>query len=329
MKNKRVQLVRGLLALVVILVHVLPIKSIELKVFVRPFTNMAVAGFIFLSGYLTKLKINTKVFYKKRILAVLIPYILFTLFYTILGQYKQGIAAIATGFAKNLITTQAKMILYYLVVYMQLVLLTPLLVKIVKQKSRALSVSVLLIQPLFILCFYIGVVQGNILKEAPWYMMVFPMWILYYYLGLLIGNNQLKIKTKNWILVLLAACGILLQVSEGLFWLHNTNVKDMYFSQARISSMLENIPILLLIANYISKPKNEANKLLCKFGDASFGIYLLHPAFIMVSDKLIERNNATFLLIYLLVATGSFVTILVINKVIPKKILKYCGLALS
>ena len=65
-----------------------------------------------------------------------------------------------------------------------------------------------------------------------------------------------------------------------------------------------------------------------KIGDASFGIYLLHPAFILVCDKFLPRTEATFLLTFAF-AAGSFVTILILNKLLPRKLLKPCGLALA
>ena len=262
-------------------------------------------------------------------MTVLIPYFIFTLFYTAISNYKYGIVELGATFAKNLITTQGKMTLYYLMVYAQLVMLTPLLVKIAKQKKNVLNGIILAIQPLFLLCFYFGVVNGDILKEAPWYMMFFPMWILYYYLGILIGNNLVKIKLSNKVLVIAAIVGVALQIAEGLFWFNTTPVKDMYYSQVRFTALLENIPILLLITKYIRRPSNKANKLLCKIGDASFGIYLLHPAFILVCDKLIPRTEATFLLTFAFAAAGSFVTILILNKLLPRKLLKPCGLALA
>ena len=150
MKNRRIQALRGLLALAVVIVHIMPIGNDVIRIFLRPFCNMAVAGFIFLSGYLTKLEFDTKKFYKKRLLTVLIPYIVFTIFYTVLSGYKQGIVNMGFSLAKNLITTQAKMTLYYLIVYMQLVLLTPLLSRIAKQRSGVLNVILFAIQPLFI-----------------------------------------------------------------------------------------------------------------------------------------------------------------------------------
>lgn len=56
----------------------------------------------------------------------------------------------------------------------------------------------------------------------------------------------------------------------------------------------------------------------------AFGIYLLHPALIMVCDKLFARTNALIDAFF-----GSFAIVLVLNKHLPRIVLKYCGLALA
>lgn len=329
MKNNKIQIIRAVLALVVVLIHTFTRNSNELLITCRPFMNVAVAGFIFLSGFLTKVSINEKGTYKKRIITALIPYIVFSLYYTIIRNHNLATSTLISCIAKNLITTRGSGILYYLVVYMQLALLTPLLIKIARQKKWFLHTPILLIQPLFLACFYSGVINGTIAQETPWYIMFFPAWLSYYYLGILIGNDLLKIKTKNFTLVALVIIGVVLQIAEGFFWFNNTSVKDMYYSQIRITALLENIPLLLLITRYIRSKGEKVNKLLCKIGDASFGIYLLHPAFIMVCDKLIPRSEATFMITFLFAAIGSFVTVLILNKIAPKKALKYTGLGLK
>ena len=66
-KNQRIQILRGIAILAVVIIH----SSIPLTVqlVVRPFLNFAVALFIFLSGYLTKMEItNVKTFAGKRII---------------------------------------------------------------------------------------------------------------------------------------------------------------------------------------------------------------------------------------------------------------------
>ena len=175
------------------------------------------------------MNIDTKKFYRKRILAVLIPYVLFTIIYTVISGYRLGVADVSREISKNLVTTSGQYTLYYLAVYVQLVLLTPLLTKIADQKSKLANAIILLIQPIFIACLYFGAGSGAILKIAPFYIMFFSAWLSYYYLGLLIGNNLIKIKAKSLTLVMMSIAGIALQIAEGFIWLNNSTMKDMFF----------------------------------------------------------------------------------------------------
>ena len=322
-KNNRVQVTRGVLALLVVLLHALPAND-NIYIIVRPFLNCAVAGFVFLSGYLTKISTERKKVYK-RIPTAVIPYILFTIFFTIMANYQSGIKEITTETIKNIFTTSARGHLYYLATYVQLVLITPLLIRIAKQKNGLLNAIILLIQPVFLLCFYIGVTGGWIKNEAPWYMVFFPTWLTYYYMGILVGNKLIENRIKNNRLLILVIVGIMLQIGEGYFWLQNMTIKSMCSSQIRITSFIENIPILLLIAKYVEQPKERASRILARIGDASFGIYLLHPAFLSVFYKLLPRNEVTFIF----AAICSFGVVWGLNRIFPKKVLKYTGLGMK
>ena len=61
----------------------------------------------------------------------------------------------------------------------------------------------------------------------------------------------------------------------------------------------------------------------------SFGIYLLHPLFIMICDKLIPRSEAKFLITFVFAFAGSFGTVWLLNKIFPKKVLGVTGLGMK
>lgn len=71
------------------------------------------------------------------------------------------------------------------------------------------------------------------------------------------------------------------------------------------------------------------DKFLCLVGDASFGIYLLHPLFIMICDKLIPRSGAAFLITFVFVFASPFGTVWLLNKIFPKKVLGVTGLGMK
>ena len=328
MKNNKIQIIRAILAIFVVLTHTLP-NNMELRIILRPILNISVAGFIFLSGFLTKLDIETKAFYKKRILAVLVPYLIFSVLYSIPEIMHLSLLDSLKLLAKNIITSEGKYHLYYLVVYIQLVLVAPLLVKIAKQKSKILDMIVFLIQPLFISCLYLGILDESILKVAPWYGIVFPAWLSYYYLGLVIGNRAKSVKASGVLLLAVFILSSIFQIAEGFIWKEGGAISEIYYSQLRITALVQNISGVLLLAKIAMSKKRMAARLLERVGDASFGIYLLHPAFIMLCDKILARTEVTFVITFAVAFAGSFATVLVLNKIVPRKALKYTGLAIK
>ena len=98
------------------------------QVWIRPFINWAVPLFLFLSGYLTKIKNdNWLSLIKKRSLRVMIPYLLWSLIYTFPNFT-------LTRFFFNLFSAKGAIMLYFIFVYVQMVLLTPLFSRIAKPK---------------------------------------------------------------------------------------------------------------------------------------------------------------------------------------------------
>lgn len=80
-KNQKLQILRAIAIIAVVMIHTCP--SGKWQVFIRPFINFAVATFLFLSGYLTNIETSDwKTFYKKRIIRVIIPYVIWTFLYT-------------------------------------------------------------------------------------------------------------------------------------------------------------------------------------------------------------------------------------------------------
>ena len=105
-----VQVFRALAIIAVVMIHTTPLGYWQ--VFCRPFINFSVATFLFLSGYLTDVdNDNWKTFYKKRIIRVIIPYIIWTVLYS-LKYFNIG------NLLVNLLTAQAAAPIYYVFVYL-------------------------------------------------------------------------------------------------------------------------------------------------------------------------------------------------------------------
>lgn len=129
-KNPKIQILRAISIIAVVMIHTLPV---DLSVSVRPFINFGVATFLFLSGYLTDTsKINIKEFYKKRIIRVLILYIIWSILYTTASFASDGIDV--KRYIINFLIAGGAATMYYIFVYIQFVLLTPLLGKLLERK---------------------------------------------------------------------------------------------------------------------------------------------------------------------------------------------------
>lgn len=94
-------------------------------VLARQLLNFTVPTFVFIAGYFTKKeKVKpAKTFYFRRLQRLLVPYIIWSLLYLGLrGKLHQNIL-------ETLITGGASWQLYYIIVLLQCVMLTPMLVK--------------------------------------------------------------------------------------------------------------------------------------------------------------------------------------------------------
>lgn len=248
------------------MIHMTP--SGMYQVFCRPFINFAVATFLFLSGYLTRIdNDNWIAFYKKRIKRVIIPYIIWTVLYTLVSGNLGRLPY-------NLLTAKAAAPLYYIFVYIQFVLLTPLMGKLAKSKYRHLG---WLIAPVSVIVFkYYWLLIGTQLNSYINLIWVDSClgWFTFYYLGLMLGNRIIEKKYSLKVLMLLYIVSIIIQMAEGYGWLLLGEVNCG--SQVKLSSYLTSSLFLLMIYSVLQKGCEYRNSLLRVIGDYSFGIYLSH-----------------------------------------------------
>lgn len=276
--NKKIQIIRALAICAVVMIH--SNTDGVVGVGVRPFINYAVAMFIFCSGYLTKLEINDLgSFYKKRIGRVIVPYLLWSLIYTVAyGSYSSLIV--------NLLTANAHHSFYYIFVYIQLVLLTPAIGRLLKSKYRWIGWAIAPISVLIIryICTFAGVELG-----FPFPATLCLVWFTYYYLGLGLGNHVFEYGDSWKKTIGMYAVVLLLSEVEGFVWMIYGNY-DLATSQVRLTSILTSTVACLLAYRYIKDDGVElADSLLSRalitIGNCSFGIYLSHNLVMSVLER--------------------------------------------
>lgn len=266
-RNYSIQILRGLAIIAVVIIHSCP-KGL-FGIFIRPFVNFAVAMFIFLSGYLTKVDIpDYKKFILKRIKRVFIPYCLWSLIYMIPTGFD--------GFWIKFITGRCCGIYYYIFVYIQLVVLTPLFIKLINSKYQIWG---WFITPVFTFLFrYIFTWVGFDIASSN-FNYLFVAWFIYYYIGMILGNSIKSLKENTCLYTILYMIAILLSVFEGFIWYKHENY-DMATTQLRITSMAVSIMVIIFAYHFIRRGKaltnNVINRVLIKIGNSSFGVYLSH-----------------------------------------------------
>lgn len=303
------------------MIHTTP--SGEWQVFCRPFINFSVATFLFLSGYLTKTENdNWYHFYKKRITRVIIPYIIWTILYTSLSILSTGNVLMIL---KNLITAQAAATMYYIFVYIQFVLLTPLLALLAKSQYRHLG---WLVAPISTIIFkYYSLLTGITPNE---YISLFWSdsclgWFTYYYLGLLLGNHIIKPNYSLKNLILLYLISIVLQMAEGYGWLLLGEANCG--TQLKLTSFLTSTLFLLIVYKILNTPNFDIkNKFFRSLGDYSFGIYLCHIMVMWVLSRIPYYNHIPFPLTSAIVILISLGCCALGSKICGKKISRWLGL---
>ncbi|MBQ1999827.1 MAG: acyltransferase family protein, partial [Spirochaetales bacterium] len=208
-QSKSIQLLRGLAIIAVVFIHNTPTGMAQ--VFFRPFLNFSVGLFLFLSGMLSN---SANWNPKKRIIKVLIPYVLWTLIYSTMYNISNP-ANIPIVFFKNIITGKAAAVMYYIFVYCEFTLLIPLIDRLAKSKFKY---YVFLITPIEIVIMRsFPIIMGLEMNKYINIVMSISClgWFTYFYLGYLLGNKLISINIDSKKIPLLWIISILFQLVEG------------------------------------------------------------------------------------------------------------------
>lgn len=274
-RNYTIQVLRGFGICCVVMIHCIP-QSLD-SVFVRPFLNHSVPLFLYLSGINSSMKNYNP---KKRIKKIIFPYIIWSLVYTLLYNYREP-ELLLKKFFLGLVTFNSAPIMYFIPVYIQLTLLIPVIDKIGNSRYKSLFFLISPIEILFsrIVPIFSGYHFSNLMLDIrrnsclPWF--------CFFYLGYLVGNNKIRVnekKDKN--LMFLYIFLLFLSIFEGYCFFYYS--PEVGVSALKLSSVLASIVFLMMISKVIQCKKKIKFDVLKWIGDYSFSIYLSHLAIIWV-----------------------------------------------
>lgn len=219
------------------------------------------------------------------------------------------------GLAVAFVTGKSAGPLYYILVMLQLILLTPLL----KRRSRWMY----LITPVYFFFLYtFNITTGNMPR---FYETVFPAWFVFYLLGMDAREGKLRgFEVRTWMigLALIASCVecyVLMKVGCST---------GFACSQIRFTPFI----YTALIAVWLSQNVRDVKEnLFSKIGDCSFGIYFSHMLCMWVTAKClsvlgIEAWIVKWTLYFVFTAISSFTFVWIIRELFKgEKILRYIG----
>lgn len=322
------QSIRGICILAVVLIHALGgYNYVDDTAFIilRQIINFAVATFIFMAGYFIDENIlKSNDFDFKRWFAVrggrlLVPFVIWSLFYTIISiayKFYNGATINWLGLLLRFFAGKAAVPFYYIVVLLQLTVLTPFLVKSIKKKG--LTEKLLwLVTPAYIVYVYAwNFITGN----PPFlYETFFPAWFLFYYLGIKVKGGM---KLKGTYLLLFVT--FIFSCIEALALRYCGMNRGFYTSQITLGSFMYTVGFIAVIL----KAGNSRESILAKLGDCSYGIFYIHMFILMIIGKVLNTNDSWFFYWssrFMLTSLISYGIVRISQHLFNKNILKWIG----
>ena len=299
------------------MIHTTPLGLYQ--VFCRPFINSAVATFLFLSGYLTRIENDNWIaFYKKRIKRVIIPYIIWTVLYTlVLGSLAK--------LPYYLLTAKAAAPLYYILVYIQFVILTPFFGKLAKSRFQWLGWFIIAVSVIIFKYYWLLTgLQLNPLISLIWGNSCLG-WFTFYYLGLILGNRIIEIKYSLKVLFSWYVASIIIQIAEGYGWLMLGEVNCG--SQVKLSSFLTSTLFILIAFTIFQSGRYDIkNYLIRMIGDYSFGIFLCHIMVMRLINIIPVYNSIPYPLSSVIIILISLFCCYMGDRVFGVRFSRYLGL---
>lgn len=252
-------------------------------------------------------------FYKKRLLYIIIPYLLFSILYFFNKQYHyypdRTAGETINEFVHAILTGTANTHLYFVFISIQFYLLFPLFLWLLKRFPVLAKWAVpigLAIQWAFVLINKYGL-ETPVANKGSWSLSYFA----YYFMGAALGIYYPKL--KNWIIMsrehatpakvavwtLLWICWIIAGLSHVYIWYVTRTGAGSYNSLLyeglwNLHTYLSALVLMQLAFIIYRKIGGPLARTLDHLGGMSFGIYLIHPLFLFYYREYQPQTSGSY-----------------------------------
>jgi len=300
---EEIDILKGIGMIAVVLIHITAIYTNHLSVgIINCLLQFAVPLYLSVSAILLmnkyKEELNYKLFYKRYLPRIIIPYAVWSIIYCIIYSFR---GRKINNIIDTIFFGQANYHLYFMIIILQFYLLFPLIRKSIKnlKNFEIYTIALVILQIIFLQLNSIYVYPYFKYLAIPIYAYIMPIG-----LGLWLGKNYNKkiiSKKTSIVLIILAIIGSYLFVAHSqpipYSWEINTMINKIYYTTTlsvgttvsifRNTYIYGTILVLLILAKLIIKYTPTIKNILISIGKTSFGIYLVHPLFLEIADKYI------------------------------------------
>lgn len=245
-------------------------------------------------------------FYKKRLLYILVPYFVFSVFYFVIRSYQNTTVGVpfvpseALGnFLQDFLTGKAYPHLYFVFVSVQLYLMFPLILYLFKRFSFIRRFAI----PLGIVIQWTWVTANSEIFQIINKGSISLSYFMFYFFGAFLGvyYNRIAGWILNWRKSWPGLTVIFLAYLSMIFFYVRINYLTLT-GQASFSSMLyefawsthaftaaASLFIFVHLMRLWKLP--ETKKFLTEIGTVSFGFYLIHPLFLLILRQLLPGGD--------------------------------------
>ena len=251
----------------------------------RQFLNFAVALFFFVGGYFAySSKARFGPWMTKRARRLLVPFIFWSVFYgAVLLILNPDSVTNLVRFAAKIVLGMTAAHLYFIVVLVQLTLLTPWLVRAVNMRF---GWGLFLITPAYIAGLYFVTWRLGDLPDGYQYM--FFGWFAFYYAGLMVRARGLPRVRAS-----VAAAGVIVALGLSLLEAFVLTSKGwplaMAITQLNATSVLFSFAVIIQVIALKRPVKSGFGRALGSLGLISYGVYYVHMVWMMAMNRMATR----------------------------------------